>query len=366
MDVKKWGMFEDTDIFLYKITMAGGFEVHLCNYGASIVSVKIPNRDGIIENVHYGFDSFEVMKQSKGYQGAIVGRVASLIGFGRIELDGEMHELSKNIIGVHSTHGGPHGFNSKIWDHIDTKENDTSISITFQYISPDGDEGYPGTLTTKVTYTIKKYTEKDKLWILGWTFSATTDKKTLVNLTNHAYWNLDGLNMPIDDLELQVYAKKYLYLRKFSLAIKTLLSLLKIFKFKTVKMELRPIVNLKININEKQKIRKIFKELGDIDHNFILKDHVSEEIIPAATLYSSSTGRKLEVWTDEPNIVIYSGNAMKGLTSYGKNLHKHDGICLETMKPTNSIQMDELKDWVILNPEDEYKQITECRFSIVD
>jgi len=345
------------DVILYEIKdKKNSFTASFLNVGAAINQVRVPNKDGDMIDIHYGRDSLQELKELPGYQGCIVGRVASLIAFGRYELDGELVELSKNMAKVHSQHGGFEAFNQKIWECLAFEEEDNSVLLKFRYISPDGEEGFPGRLETIISYRIRPMS-------ISWEIHGKTNKTTIVNMTNHAYWNLDGIFQRIDNLSLEINAEKYLEIHNVKIVLKTIAELLRLGKRTHAPMEIKPIAEFGIDLTSKKQLSTIFSEFGDLDHNFITDPENKGEIKEVARLFSEKNDLVMHVSTTEPGMVVYSGNDMDSMKSFGKQLKEHFGICIETMKPTNSIQIPKLKDWVVLRPNEEYKTKTIIDFS---
>jgi aldose 1-epimerase len=361
-----WGGIDGQEICLYTITdKKTGFSVSLTNIGASIVRVRMPDRNGDISDIHYGHETPEdYFPNDLAYLGSTVGRVCSVLAFAEFELNGKTHKLSKNMAKTHCMHGGFLGLSHQIWDclhAIEDKENDTVI-IEFVYFSLDGEEGFPGNVNIKARY----YISPMKLRI---EFKVTTDQPTIINMTNHAYWNLDGLFQPIDNLELQVAASHYLHVSSWKVIWQTLLHLLRIIK-KPWKFPwiLRKTQDTPVDLHTAKLIKEIFREHGDVDNSFLLDGFQGEPngftMHFAAMLRSPKTGRKFELYTTEPSMMLYTGNNMKGVQSFKRKCHRHDAICLEPSRPPDAIHQLTYRDWVILKPESTYYSKLEYRFFI--
>ncbi|MCP4761666.1 MAG: galactose mutarotase [archaeon] len=345
MLIKKesWGEYNNHPAQLFSISdPKSGFEVQISDFGATVVKVLVPDRNGVIENVTFCQDSPKALVKEGGYLGATIGRVANRIGHGKFEIEGKKYTLFLNN-GPHSLHGGQEGFNYKFWDCISSEVNDGEAVIVFEYISPDDEEGYPGNLTTRVKYNISPMK-------IEWIFEATTDKATIINITNHAYWNLDGLSGLIDDLEIKLNADKYM------IGDETLIPT----------GEIKDVTNTGFNFLESIKFSEIFKIEEEIDHNFILNNYNKEDMDTrlVAELFSPKTGRLMKVFTTEPCIQVYTGNFMGDLKSFGKQCKKHSAVCLETQKAPNAINFPEFADSVILKPDMKYFHKTTHEFSI--
>ena len=191
---------------LYSVKdVKSGFEVAVSDFGATLVRVKTPDKNGKVEDINFGQHNAEEFTTGGGYLGAVVGRVGNRIKNANFTLEGKTYSLYVNNANLHSLHGGKEGFNFKIWNCKKSEVNSKGdiAEIEFDYVSKDGEEGYPGTLNVTVTYIIKPME-------LAWTFKATTNKTTIINLTNHAYWNLEGLEPLIDNQELRLLTSRYM------------------------------------------------------------------------------------------------------------------------------------------------------------
>ena len=318
-----------------------GFEVQVSDYGATLVRVKSPDKDGNIDDINFGQDSPDEYVKQGGHLGATTGRVANRIGNARFELDGQEYSLFVNNNNVHSLHGGKEGFNVKFWEVIEAEATEQEARVQLRYISPDMEEGYPGTLTTLCTYIVKPMQ-------LSWIYEAETDKPTIVNLTNHAYWNLDGLDTTIDNLELQLNAEKYMP------GDHTLIPT----------GEVKSVEGTGLDLRTAKSFSTIFDEHGEIDNNFFIKDAIGEKLVLAAILHSPNTGRKMRVLTTEPCVQVYTGNFMGDLKSFGKQCQAHSGVCLETQRVPNAINFPEFRESVILRPGDRYFHHTIHEFAV--
>ncbi len=324
-----------------------GFEVHISSFGATIVRIKIPDKSGNIEDIVYGQHSPTEYLKHRGYLGAVVGRVANRIGNACFDLDGEHYELQINNANKHTLHGGERGLSYRLWEIIEPHKSDEEdkTSIMMEYKSKDGEEGFPGDLTVRVTYTIKPME-------IGWEFFAFTNKKTIINLTNHSYWNLDGLFKPINNQILTMDATHYNPVDDDC--------------FPTT--EILPVKGTPIDFHEGRTIGSVLNDFGDLDNNFFLAkqdtDAKTSKLKHACRLYSPQTHRVMNVWTTEPCVQVYSGNFMDKFQSFGKPCLKHSAICLETQKVPNAINLPDYRDSVILRPKEQYYQKTIHKFSL--
>jgi aldose 1-epimerase len=346
-----WGITPSGDpVEIYALRNAGGMEVRITNYGATIVSLTAPDRDGHLANVVLGFDSIEgytsrAYLQDSPYFGAIIGRFANRINQGRFPLDGKIISLPVNNRPNH-LHGGFKGFDKVIWQAKESGGAEPGLKLT--YLSPDGEDGYPGSLRLTVVYTLTN----DALEI---EYSATADQDTVVNFTNHSYFNLKGAGEgDILGHELQLNADK------FTPVDATLIPT----------GELRPVrgtpfdftqartIGARIDANDQQ---LVFAK--GYDHNFAL-NNADGTLRLAARVYEPTTGRSLEVLTTEPGIQLYSGNFLRGdlLSENGKPYGFRGGLCLETQHFPDSPNHPEFPS-TVLKGGDTYTSRTIFRFN---
>ena len=291
-----------TNITSYFLQNSKGMEVEILNLGGIIKRLKVPNRQGISEDIVLGFDkNSDYMTKPHPYFGAIVGRFANRIAKGKFHLNGSSYCLATNFMG-HALHGGVKGFDKRIWD---VSQNGNSLSL--KYLSPDQEEGYPGNLMVEVTYSLS---EKNEFFI---EYKAQTDHDTIINLTNHSYFNLTGKDGPILDHELMINADMFTVVDK---------ELIPNGKFQKVK-------NGPLDFTHTKKIKTHIEAIGGYDHNFVLNGSGHKL---AATLYESKSGRLMEVFTTEPGLQFYSGNFLDGLLvgKSKKKYQQYSGLCLET------------------------------------
>lgn len=308
---------DSTDLYVLK--NANGMEVTLTNYGARIVSVMVPDRDGNLQDVVLGFDNIDDYVNTDNNFGATIGRYGNRIAHGKITVDGVEYQLPQNNFG-HTLHGGPEGYDRQVFDAVQPD----SQSVVFTYLSEDGEAGFPGNLNVKVTMTL---TDDNAIDLQ---YEAETDKETVVNLTNHSYFNLsgDGNNTILDHL-LMINADQ------FTPVDDTFMTTGEILPVEGTPMDFRVPTAVGERIDQYD-----FDQLknGDgYDHNWVLNTNGDISRV-AATVYSPATGIQLEVYTNEPGIQVYAGNFLDG-TLIGKNgaVHtKRTAICLETQKYPDS------------------------------
>jgi aldose 1-epimerase len=292
-------------------TLADGkVEVRIMNYGGIIVSLRAPDREGKLDDVVLGYDSFDGYRTNPAYFGAIIGRYANRIAHGSFQLDGKNYSIPKNN-GDNTLHGGIRGFDKKLWTAREIKDG-----IELTYVSKDGEEGFPGTLTTMVRYTLNA-------GALRVDYSATTDKDTVLNLTNHSYFNLAGQGKgEVLGHVVKIDAARFTPVDSSLIPTGELKSVQGTpFDFRTPHA-----IGERIDSNDEQ------LRLGmGYDHNFVL-DHPEGQLAEAAEVYEPTTGRILRVLTTQPGVQFYTGNHLDGsITGKGGVVYKaRFAFCLET------------------------------------
>lgn len=342
---------EGTPVDLYTLTNANGVEVRATTYGGIIVSLRVPDKDGQLEDIVLGYDALAGYLDETPYFGAIIGRYGNRIAKAQFTLDGETYQLAANN-GPNHLHGGVKGFDKVVWQ-AEPFKNETGVGLAFTYTSPDGEEGYPGTLNAKVTYTL---TDDDELIF---DYEATTDKATPVNLTQHTYFNLAGNGEgDILDHALMIHADA------FTPVDATLIPT----------GELRPVDGTPFDFRQPTPIgARIDEDTEQIrfgpgyDHNFVLKreDAAADSLVLAARVTEPKSGRVMEVYTTEPGLQFYSGNFLDGSIT-GKNgvVYAHrTGFCLETQHFPDSPNKPDFPS-TILRPGETYRSRTIYKFSV--
>lgn len=334
-------------IMLYTLKNDSGMKVTVTNYGAIITSIVVPDRDGNMDDIALGYDTVEgyINAVEKPYFGAVVGRSGNRIAKGKFSIDGEEYTLAVNN-GENHLHGGVVGFDKVVWDA--NQAGDSSIELT--YTAKDMEEGYPGNLKCKVTYTL---TDDNKLKV---NYHATTDKKTPVNLTQHTYFNLKGEgNGKILDHELMINADKFTPVDEGLIPTGELKAVEGTpFDFTTAKPIGRDI----------EEDNQQLEYGGGYDHNWVLnKDGQEGEMTLAARLSEPRTGRVVEVHTTEPGIQFYCGNFLDGRLKgkSGRTYEHRGGLCLETQHFPDSPNQSNFPS-TTLEPGDEYDTTTVFKF----
>jgi aldose 1-epimerase len=330
------------------LTNRNGMRVTILNYGATMARIEVPDRDGSIGNVLLGHEDLSGFVGGRFYLGATVGRVANRIAGGRFSLDGREYRLSGNNKG-NMLHGGFSGFDKKIWD-MRTIQDATEPGVELTLVSPDGDEGFPGEVTITTRYTL---TAKNELAIR---YTARTDQPTMVNLTNHAYFNLSAFaENSILNHVLTIDASAYTPIDDRSIPTGEVLPV------EGTPLDFRTPTAVGARIGDN------FNQLtiaNGYDHNFVLGKY-DGSVRTVATLYEPVTGRVMEVSTDQPGMQFYSGNYLDGaLRGCGGAVYtQRSGLCLECQHYPNSPNEPKFPS-VIVRPGSEYRHNTIYKFSI--
>ena len=340
---KSWGRLADgTAVEIYALRN-GKIEAAITTYGGIVVSLQVPDRKGNMDDVVLGYDSLSQYVSNNPYFGAIVGRYANRIAHGSFLLEGKTYSVPKNN-GDNSLHGGTRGFDKVVWKAKPIKDG-----IELSYVSRDGEQGYPGTLTATVRYTLND----DGLRI---EYSATTNKPTVVNLTNHSYFNLAGQGKgTILQQQLKIHASRFTPVDSTLIPTGELRSVEgTAFDFRTSTP-----IGERIDADEDQ----LHKGKG-YDHNWIL-DKSQGQLSEAAELYDPGTGRVLQVLTTEPGLQFYSGNFLDGtiVGKQGRTYEHRSGLCLETQHFPDSPNHPNFPS-TELKPGKRYRSVTAFKFSV--
>lgn len=336
-----------TDLYILK--NAQGMEVAVTNYGCAILSIMVPDKNGCYGNVILGHDSLaHVINSPEPFLSTTIGRYGNRIAKGKFTLYGEEHQLSINN-GPNSLHGGPTGFHSRVW----SAEQPKPSTVIFRYTSADGEEGFPGNLKVKMTYRLE-----DETNALSIEYKATTDKATVVNLTNHGFFNLAGIANPTPDVLdniLTINADFYIPIDEVSIPTGEIL------KVEGTPMDFRTPHSIGERINEP------FEQLKNgagYDHCYVLNKTERGSLDLAATCVCPSTGRTMEVYTTEAGIQLYTGNWLNGFTgSHGATFPARSAVCFEAQCFPDTPNKPHFPSAVLL-PGDEYQQITVYKFGI--
>jgi aldose 1-epimerase len=331
---------------LYTLTNINGLEMKVTNYGGIITSLMVPDRDGVLGDIVLGYDTLQGYMDESPYFGAIIGRYGNRIANGSFKLDTATYTLAQNN-GPNHLHGGLVGFDKVLWN-AETINNETGVGLVLTYTSKDGEEGYPGNLQVKVIYTLSNDNT------LEFDYQAETDKTTVVNLTQHSYFNLSSEKEDILNHQLVINASSYLPVDT------TLIPTGELRNVEGTPFDFTSEKAVGQDINEEDE--QLANGLG-YDHCWILNEGETDMKF-AASVYYENTGRFMEIYTTEPAIQFYSGNFLEGNIK-GKNgvvyAHRY-GLCLETQHYPDSPNQPEFPS-TVLNPGEKYHTTTRLKFS---
>ena len=330
-------------VSLYTLFNKNGMSVDITNYGAKIIRLIVADKNGKFDDVVLAFDTLEEVIEKEIYFGAVCGRFANRIKDGKFNIDGVDYTLPINN-GTNSLHGGIHGYNEKVW----TVKSVSQQELVLELFSPDGEEGYPGNLTITCTYILSDDNE------IKMHYEATTDKATIIGLTNHSYFNLKGAgNGTIKEHTLQINADFFTVLdESFALT-----------------GEIRPVAETPFDFRQPTVIGEriddeVYVPGWGIDNNWCLRKEQAGDCVLAGTVYEPTTGRKMEVLTTQPGMQIYTGNWIDKVTGKeGKIYDRQDAICLETQGFPNSPNVAHFPS-SLLRPGQKYDEWCVYKFSV--
>jgi aldose 1-epimerase len=332
---------------LYTLTNQHGMEIRVMSYGGIVLSLRVPDKNGQFDDVTLGYESLDGYLKKTAYFGAIIGRYGNRIANGKFTLDGKEYTLAKNN-GPNSLHGGLKGFDKVVWE-AEPFENPNGAGVVFKYMSADGEEGFPGNLKARVTYTL---TDQNELVLA---YHATTDKATPINLTNHTYFNLAGDGK--GDILGHVLT---LNAERFTPVDNTLIPTGELWSVKDTPFDFTKPAVIGARIHD-QNEQLLFA--GGYDHDFVI-NRQGPGLALAARVEEPTTGRVMEVFTTEPGVQFYSGNFLDGtITGKGGHVYKpRTGFCLETQHYPDSPNKPEFPS-TILRPGETYDSKTAYKFS---
>jgi aldose 1-epimerase len=345
-------MPDGTDVEVFTLTNAKGLEVRAIEYGAIILSLRTPDRAGRMDDVVLGYDALAgYVANNSPYLGAIVGRYANRIARGRFTLDGREFTLATNNAPNH-LHGGVKGFDKVVWNG-EPVDGPAGSGVAFSYTSRDGEEGYPGTLKARVTYSLN---DRGELTV---DYHATTDKPTVVNLSQHSYFNLSGGERDILGHELTIAADRYTPVDD------TLIPTGELAPVEGTPLDFRKPVAVGARIND---AHVQLKRGQGYDHNFVLgglKPDAAGSVRKAARLVDPISGRSLDISTTEPGVQFYSGNFLDGSIKGkgGRAYARRSGLCLETQHFPDSPNRPDFPS-TVLRPGAEYRSRTVFSFGV--
>lgn len=342
---------ETTDgqqVKLFTFTNQQGVEFSVTNFGGTVISLKVPDRTGRLGDIVLCFDNLADIEAKRPFYGCIVGRYGNRIANGRFSLDGKTYTLAINN-GPNHLHGGIRGFDLKVWD-AETFSQEGARGVILTTLSPDGEEGYPGNLLVKVTYTL---TDDNSLDI---DYEATTDAPTVVNLTNHMFFNLKDCGAtPVYDHQMQIFADHFTPVDQVMIPTG----------------EIRPVAGSALDFTLPKTIGQDIDSgeeqlvFGNgYDHNFVI-NRKKEGLVRAARVSEPDSGRVMEVWTTEPGVQFYSANYLSGRKpgKYGIVYEDRTGFCLETQHYPDSPNKPGFPD-TVLRPGEVYSSRTRHVFSV--
>ena len=335
-----------TDLYILK--NESGAEVAITNYGGAVVAIMVPDKNGKMANVIQGHDHIDnVVNSPEPFLSTLVGRYGNRIAKGKFQLDGQTYSLTVNN-GPNHLHGGPTGFHARVWD----AEQTSAQSLDLHYLSVDGEEGFPGNLDIRVTY---RFTNDNELII---DYTATTDKKTLVNLTHHGFYSLSGLDTPTASVENNIVTiNADFYTPTDETAIPT--------------GEIAPVEGTPMDFRTPQtvgsRINDDFQQLiygKGYDHCYVLNKKEAGELTFAAKCVEPVSGRSMEVYTTEPGVQVYTANWHSGFKGYkGATFPERSAICFEAQHFPDTPNKGHFPSCV-LNPGETYRQTTVYKFGI--
>ena len=337
---------KETDLFI--LSNDNGAEAAITNYGGALISVMVPDKNGKLANVIQSHDTIEgVINSPEPYLSTLIGRYGNRIAKGKFKLDGVEYSLAINN-GPNSLHGGPTGYHARVWDAEQTSKQ----SLTLHYLSPDGEEGFPGNLDITVVYT---FTDENELII---TYTATTDKKTVINLTNHAFFSLAGVANPtptIDNNIVTINADFYTPIDEVSIPTG------EISKVEGTPMDFRTPHTVGSRIDDP--FQQLVNGAG-YDHCYVLNKEEAGALTFAAKCVEPESGRSLEVYTTEPGVQVYTDNWATGYPGYhGATFPRRSAICFEAQHFPDTPNKAHFPS-AVLSAGETYHQVTIYRFGI--
>ena len=328
----------------YTLRNAHGIELRVISYGATLTELRLPDRAGQLADVVLGFDRLEEYVEHSPYFGATIGRVANRIAGASFELAGKRYQLAANN-GPHHLHGGKKGWDKVVWS-ASPLATSTGVAVKFSYTSKDGEEGYPGNVTATAVYSLS---DGDQLEI---EMSASTDAPTLINMAHHSYWNLAGhASGPVTQQQLQLFAANYTPATDL-----------------IPNGSMSPVQGTPFDFTQPKPIGRDLAAAGGtpagFDHNWVV-DGDPHQLRPVARLSDPESGRVLSLEADQPGVQFYSGNFLNDVRGKGGAKYPpHAGLCLETQKFPNSINVPAWREEVILQPGQVYQHRMRFRFTV--
>ncbi|HWP04263.1 MAG TPA: aldose epimerase family protein [Polyangiaceae bacterium] len=340
-----FGKIDGKDVWLFTLTNRHGLTVKITNFGATVTSLLVPDKSGKLADIVLGYEKVESYASGGSYFGATIGRVANRIRDAKFKLEGKDYTLAPNDK-PHALHGGTTGWSKHLWEATEPAETADGPALKLTYVSKDGEEGYPGTVTATTTYTL---TQNDELRI---EMEAVSDRTTLVNMAHHGYWNLGGVGSgPITDHELTLFADAY---TPGEGLVPT--------------GAVKPVKGTPFDFTTAKPIGKDLTKTGlkpvGYDHNFVVRGDANA-LRPVAKLRDPKSGRVLTLEANQPGVQFYSGNFLDGsIHEKGTTYPQYAAICLESQKFPNAINVPAWRDQVILKAGEKYHHVMVHRFSV--
>jgi aldose 1-epimerase len=345
IEERPFGEADGQKVELFTLTNVHGLIARITNYGGIVTELHTPDRSGRLADLVLGFEDLESYLRGHPHFGAIVGRVGNRIANARFELDGRTYQLAANN-GPNHLHGGSKGFDKVVWA-AESRDTGDGPALSLSYLSPDGEEGYPGNLEARVTYTL---TNDDALRL---DIIATTDRPTPVNIVHHSYWNLAGPSGgTVLDHELQLCARRYTPAGPDLVPTG----------------EVAEVAGTPFDFTAAKTIGRDLARLGaaaaGYDNNFVV-DGEPHALRPVARVVHPGSGRVMEVASNEPGVQLYTGNFLDGSTRGKGMVHaQHTGFCLETQLFPNAINQPQWRDAAILRPDETYHHVMIHKFGV--
>ena len=339
-----FGTVDGKEAWLFTLTNRHGLKAKITNFGATLVAFEVPDRTGKLADIVLGMDDVAGYEHGTAFLGATVGRIANRIRNAKFELEGKTYALAPNDK-PHTLHGGPTGFSKRFWE-AKQAETPEGPALELTYVSKDGEEGYPGTVSAKTTYTL---TENDELKVV---MEAVSDRTTIVNMAHHSYWNLGGVGSGlITDHELTLYADEY---TPGDPVVPT--------------GAVKPVKGTPFDFTTVKPIGRDLQKTGakpiGYDHNYVVRGEPNA-LRPVARVRDPKSGRVLTLEANQPGVQFYSGNFLDGsIHAKGTTYPQHSAFCLETQKYPNAINVPAWREQAILKAGEPYRHVMVHRFTL--
>lgn len=336
-----WGTVDGKSVYLYTLTNSNGLQAKITNFGGIVVELYAPDKEGQMDNIVLGLDSLESYLKGHPAFGCIVGRYINRIGGAKFTLDGVEYQLTKNSNGKHSIHGGRKNFYTQVWNGV-ASCNKKGATLSLSYLSADGEEGFPGNLQVKVEYTL---TNNNELRI---DYTATTDKPTVVNLSNHSYFNLSGAKQSVLNHEVRIFADEYIPTDEDLIPTG----------------EISSVSGTPLDVRQWTRIGERMEQLPHgFDNSYCVKGNNQKKPVLIAELRDPQSGRMLKTFTTQPGVCFYTarGLRIRAHTAHGTPYGNSWGACLETQHHPDSPNHDNFPS-TILRPGETYHQVTVYKF----